>query len=98
MEMCIRDSLYTNLLGSFLTRNAVSYTHLDVYKRQIEALRAGRSPTEIISFCGYPLSTVYDIAQKYADAEKSEEFLRASHYSPPSILLKAEHFCWTKMI
>lgn len=39
----------------------------------IEALRAGRSPTEIIRFFGYPRSTVYDIAQKYADAEKSEE-------------------------
>ena len=39
----------------------------------MEALRAGRSPTEIIRFFGYPRSTVYDIAQMYADAERSVE-------------------------
>ncbi|CAK9827593.1 Transposable element Tcb1 transposase [Anthophora retusa] len=39
----------------------------------IEALRAGRSAAEIILFFKYPRSTVYDIVQRYAAAEKSEE-------------------------
>lgn len=39
----------------------------------IEGLRAGRSPTDIIKFFGYPRSTVYDIAQKYSALQASGE-------------------------
>lgn len=41
----------------------------------IESVRAGRSATEIISFFGYPRSTVYDVVAKYKESEKSEEGL-----------------------
>jgi len=39
----------------------------------IEGLRAGRSPTEIIRFFGYPISTVYDVVAKYSASEQSNE-------------------------
>jgi len=39
----------------------------------IEGLRAGRSPTEIIRFFGYPRSTVYDVVAKYNASEQSNE-------------------------
>jgi len=39
----------------------------------IEGVRAGRTPIEIIKFFGYPKSTVYDIVQRYAASEESEE-------------------------
>lgn len=39
----------------------------------IESLRAGRTPVEIIQFFGYPRSTVYDVAKRYAASEESEE-------------------------
>jgi hypothetical protein len=39
----------------------------------VESLRAGRTPTEIIRFFGYPRSTVYDIAKRHAVSEESEE-------------------------
>ena len=46
-----------------------------MYKRQaiIKAFSVGRSPTKIVPLFGYPRSTFYDIVQKYAYAEKSEE-------------------------
>lgn len=39
----------------------------------MEGLRAGRSPTDIIKFFGYPRSTVYDIAHRYSALQASEE-------------------------
>jgi len=39
----------------------------------IEGLRAGRSPTEIIKFLGYPRSIVYDVVAKYSASEQSNE-------------------------
>jgi len=39
----------------------------------IEGLRAGRSPTEIIRFFGYPRSTVYNIVAKFSASEQSKE-------------------------
>ncbi|XP_019886946.2 uncharacterized protein LOC109610920 [Ooceraea biroi] len=39
----------------------------------IESLRAGRMTAEIIKFFGYPRSTVYDVAKRYAVSEESEE-------------------------
>lgn len=36
-------------------------------------LHVGRSPTEIIKFIEYQRSTVYDIVQKYAASDMSEE-------------------------
>jgi len=39
----------------------------------IEGLRAGRSPTEIIRFFGYPRSTVYNIVAKYSASEQYNE-------------------------
>lgn len=39
----------------------------------IESIRAGRSPTEIIRFFGYPRSTVYDVVARYNASEESGE-------------------------
>jgi len=39
----------------------------------IEGFRAGRSPTEIIRFFGYPKSTVYDVVTKYSTSEQSNK-------------------------
>jgi hypothetical protein len=39
----------------------------------VESLRAGRMPTEIIKFFGYPKPTVYDIGKRHAVSEESEE-------------------------
>jgi len=39
----------------------------------IEGLRAGRSPTEIIRFFGYPRSTVCNIVAKYSASKQSNE-------------------------
>jgi len=39
----------------------------------IEDLRAGRSPTEIIWFFGYPRSKIYDVVAKYSASEQSNE-------------------------
>lgn len=44
----------------------------------VELLRAGRSPSEIINFTGFPRSTVYEIATKYTDAEREG----AGSYTP----------------
>ena len=38
----------------------------------IESLCAGRTPVEIIKLFGYPRSTVYDIAKRYATSEGFE--------------------------
>lgn len=38
-----------------------------------ESLRAGRTPVEIIKFFGYPRSTVYDVAKRYAASERFEK-------------------------
>jgi len=39
----------------------------------IEGHRAGRSPTKIIRFFGYPRSTIYDVMAKYSASEQSNE-------------------------
>ncbi|XP_076621600.1 LOW QUALITY PROTEIN: uncharacterized protein LOC143342004 [Colletes latitarsis] len=39
----------------------------------IESLCAGRTPVEIIKFFGYPRSTVYDVAKRYAASESFEK-------------------------
>ena len=36
--MCIRDSSQIDSSGIYITANAVSYTHLDVYKRQAKSV------------------------------------------------------------
>ena len=38
----------------------------------IECLRAGRIPSEIVNFLGYPSSTVYDIVTRYRASEEAE--------------------------
>jgi len=55
---------------------AESFRKTPEYNRRaavIEGVRAGRTPNEIIKFFGYPRSTVYDIVQRYAASEESEE-------------------------
>ena len=47
--MCIRDRFSTKGLSPF--QNSVSYTHLDVYKRQVED---DVSSNCSLSFCGVP--------------------------------------------
>lgn len=54
-------------MGEFV-RSTAEYNQREAV---IETLRAGRSSAEIIGFFGYPRSTGYDIAQKYAGAKKS---------------------------
>lgn len=54
---------------------AESFRSTSEYNRRaavIESVRAGRTPSEIIKFFGYPRSTVYDIVQRYAASEESE--------------------------
>lgn len=53
-----------NLEMAELVRSSVEYNRRATI---IEGLRAGRSPTKIIRFFKYPISTVYDIQQKYAE-------------------------------
>jgi len=55
---------------------AVASTPGREYNRKaaiIEGFRAGRSPTEIIRFLGYPRSTVYDVVAKYSVSEESNK-------------------------
>lgn len=54
---------------------AESFRSTSEYNRRaavIESVRAGKTPSEIIKFFGYPRSTVYDIVQRYAVSEESE--------------------------
>ncbi|CAH2005543.1 unnamed protein product [Acanthoscelides obtectus] len=53
-----------------MLRTSAEYNRRDAI---IESIRAGRSPTEIIRFFRYPISTVYDIVSKYNASEESRE-------------------------
>ncbi|KYN12086.1 hypothetical protein ALC57_15753 [Trachymyrmex cornetzi] len=51
---------------------AESFRKTSEYNRRaavIEGIRAGRTPSEIVKFFGYPRSTVYNIVQRYAASE-----------------------------
>ncbi|XP_018311841.1 uncharacterized protein [Mycetomoellerius zeteki] len=55
---------------------AESFRKTSEYNRRtavIKGVRAERTPSEIVKFFGYPRSTVYDIVQRYAASEESEE-------------------------
>jgi len=64
------------LVNSHKLKMAAASTSGREYNRRaaiIKGLCAGRSPTKVIRFFGYPRSIVYDVVAKYSASEQSNE-------------------------